>query len=225
MRSWSDDHPKAKLMAQKRALILNAAREAFLGAGFEGVSMEAIAAAAGVSIMTLYRHARTKDDLFEAVVSEACAPVAGSDEHQAIQAILQRPLTEILAFVGVRFQERLGEPQALGLLRAVMIEHRHFPHLSQLAYEGLVASHARQLAEFLAERPEAAGLGDERCAKLSDRFVDRLLGTDLLKALLGISVSIRGEWESRARQAASALIVELEQVSADLRHRRGRRVR
>ena len=105
MRSWSDDHPKAKLMAGKRALILKAAREAFLTAGFGGASMEAIAAAAGVSIMTLYRHARTKDDLFEAVVSEACAPPPGGDEAAAIEAVLQQPLPEILFFIGLRFQE------------------------------------------------------------------------------------------------------------------------
>ncbi|WP_420608198.1 TetR/AcrR family transcriptional regulator [Novosphingopyxis sp.] len=201
-------------MGQKRALILSAAREAFLGAGFEGASMEAIAAAAGVSIMTLYRHARTKDDLFEAVVSEACAPPVGSEEARAIETILQQPLGEILTFIGIRFQKRLAEPQALGLLRAVIIEHRHFPHLSELVYEGLVASHARQLTDFLGKRPEAAALNEERCAMLSADFVDRLLGADLLKALLGISVSTDSKRESRARQAAEALAAGLKQLSA-----------
>ena len=213
MRSWSDDHPKAKLMAEKRALILGAARKAFLGAGFEGASMEAIAASAGVSIMTLYRHAKTKDDLFEAVVSEACMTPVGSEEHRAIETILRKPLVEILTFIGVRFQERLLGAEALGLLRAVMVEHRHFPHLSQLAYEGLVASHAQQLTNFLVERPEGVGLDEDGCAKLSVGFIDRLLGTDLLKALLGISVSTSGEWESRARQAAKALVAGLKRVS------------
>ncbi len=211
MRGWSDDRPKAKLMARKRALILNAARKAFLGAGIEGASMEVIAASAGVSIMTLYRHARTKDDIFETVVSEACAPPTGGDESQAIKMILQQPLDEILTFIGICFQDRLGEPQSLGLLRAVMIEHRHFPHLSQMVYDGLVVSHARQLVDFLVERPEAAGLGEEKCAMLGAEFVDRLLSADLLRALLGISVSAGGNRESRARQAAKALVVGLEQ--------------
>ena len=218
MRSWSDDHPKAKLMGQKRALILNAARDAFLGAGFEGASMEAIAASAGVSIMTLYRHARTKDDLFEAVVSEACAPPPGSDEAREVEAILQRPLEEVLTFIGVRFQNRLRDPQGLGLLRAVMIEHRRFPHLGELAYEGLVGSHATKLAEFLGDRPECAGLGKERCAALSADFVDRLLGADLLRALLGISDSTAGDLESRARQAATVLTAALTQPRKTERH-------
>ena len=213
MRSWSDDHPRARLMAQKRALILDAARRAFLDGGFGGTSMEAIASAAGVSIMTLYRHARTKDELFETVVSEACAPQAGSEQSWAVGMILQRPLGEILAFIGIRFQERFGEDQALGLLRAVMIEHRRFPHLGALAYEGCVGSHVRRLTGFLAGRPEATGLGEEPCARLSIGFFDRLLGADLLKALLGLPPPTNGDREDRARRAAQALVAGLEQRS------------
>ena len=49
-----------------------------------------LAAAAGVSIMTLYRHAGTRNDFFEAVVSEACAPPADSEELRAIETVLQQ---------------------------------------------------------------------------------------------------------------------------------------
>jgi TetR/AcrR family transcriptional repressor of mexJK operon len=210
MRRWSDDHPKAGLMAQKRALILDAARESFLDAGFERASMEAIAAAAGVSIMTLYRHARTKDDLFEAVVSEACMPASGSDEYASSEAILRQPLDKILTYIGIRFQQRLLEPQAQGLLRAVMIEQQKFPHLGKLAYEGLIASHARQLTEFLSERSETAGRTKRKCAMLSADFIDRLLGTDFLKTLLGISIPTDRERKNRAQQAANVLLADLQ---------------
>ena len=47
MKDWPTDHPKAKLMARKRAAILDAAREAFLRDGYEGTSMEEIAAERG----------------------------------------------------------------------------------------------------------------------------------------------------------------------------------
>ena len=52
-------------MKRKREAILAAARRQFLAHGYGGTSMEAIADAAGVSIMTLYRHAETKDELFD----------------------------------------------------------------------------------------------------------------------------------------------------------------
>src|SRR5690349_15571641 len=70
VKDWAPDHPKAKLMARKRAAIVDAAREAFVRDGYGGASMERIAKDAGVSIMTLYRHAEGKDDLFSAVIAQ-----------------------------------------------------------------------------------------------------------------------------------------------------------
>ena len=55
-------------MDQKRAVIVAAALDAFLDAGYAGASVNHIAAAAGVSIKTLYRHYDSKDDLFSAVM-------------------------------------------------------------------------------------------------------------------------------------------------------------
>jgi AcrR family transcriptional regulator len=196
-------------MAEKRAVILKAAREAFLSVGYGGASMEAIAKSAGVSIMTLYRHARTKDDLFQAVVSEACEPQGDSREALAADQILERPLVEIVSFIGTRFLSRLVEPKTLGLLRAVMIENHNFPQLSRLAYEGLIASHGRRFSEFLMGRPEALGVGKKKSEKLSADFFDCLLGTAFLKALLGISVPTVGERKLRAKEAAERLISQL----------------
>jgi TetR/AcrR family transcriptional regulator, mexJK operon transcriptional repressor len=71
MRSWSPDHPKAKLLERKQQVILGAARQEFLRAGYGCTSMEAVAKAADVSIATLYRHASTKEVLFRAIVSQS----------------------------------------------------------------------------------------------------------------------------------------------------------
>ena len=71
-KTWSTDNPKAALMARKRAAIVDAALKAFLEAGYAEASVNRIAAAAGVSIKTLYRHFESKDDLFSAVMQAAC---------------------------------------------------------------------------------------------------------------------------------------------------------
>ena len=71
-KTWSADNPKAALMARKRAVIVDAALKAFLEAGYAEASVNRIAAAAGVSIKTLYRHYDSKDDLFSAVMEAAC---------------------------------------------------------------------------------------------------------------------------------------------------------
>src|SRR5246127_1037021 len=71
-KTWSAHHPKGAPLARKRAAIVDAALQAFLDAGYAEASVNRIAAAAGVSIKTLYRHFESKDDLFSAVMQAAC---------------------------------------------------------------------------------------------------------------------------------------------------------
>ena len=56
----------------KRAAILRAAQSMFLEHGFEGVSMDQIAARAGVSKLTVYSHFGDKNTLFAATVADYC---------------------------------------------------------------------------------------------------------------------------------------------------------
>jgi len=196
-------------MARKRAAILDAARAAFIDAGFEGASMEGIALSAGVSIMTLYRHARTKDELFEAIVSDACIP-ANEVSEKELADVFKQPLRDILIFFGMRFQDRLIKPETLGLLRAVMAVRRGMPHLAKAAYAGFVESHARQLAEFLGGRLDGAPSKTRRQrAALSNGFIDRLFGAYILEALLGDAVPSMSQRRHRADQAADDLLAQL----------------
>ncbi len=57
---------------EKRAAILEAAKQLFVKQGFEGTSMDAIANKAGVSKLTVYSHYRDKETLFAAAVSSKC---------------------------------------------------------------------------------------------------------------------------------------------------------
>lgn len=56
----------------KGAAILEAAKKLFIEQGFEGVSMDQIAAEAGVSKLTVYSHFGDKDALFAAAVQAKC---------------------------------------------------------------------------------------------------------------------------------------------------------
>ena len=208
MKDWAADHPKAKLMARKRALIVDAAREAFLRDGYGGASMERIAKDAGVSIMTLYRHAEGKDDLFSAVIAQACHP-ADQAEQARIDESLQKPLPEILVFIGVMFQERIASPATTSLFRTVMVETPRFPHLAKIAYRGLIEAHADALDAFVGQRDEAAGLAPGRRQKLCAAFLDRLVGLDSFRVLLGLEGTTDAERLDRAKSAAAELIAAL----------------
>lgn len=208
MKSWPDNHPKAKLMARKREAILLAATEAFLEQGYEGASMEGIAATAGVSVMTLYRHVKNKDDLFAAVVSGACA-LSDEAEAQEFQVILKRPFREILIFIGVLFQKRLTSPQSTALLRAVMVESGRFPNLAEMTYRGLVSNHLEMFKSFLATRPELHHLSNRKRHPLGVAFIDQLFGANIVRVLLGLDDIGANERRTRAEAAADRLLAAL----------------
>lgn len=205
MKTWTDDNPKAGLLKRKREAILAAARRQFLSHGYGGTSMEAVAADAGVSIMTLYRHAESKDDLFKAVIAIAC----DGDEDKYQRDLSRMPLAETLVATGVAFQEKLTRDDTMALLRAVIAEHDRFPELAGIAFDAAVGHLSAFIAALLHQAPQAAGLSGEARAGLVTRFVDDLLGTDTLRVLLGLSGSDAARQRARAEAATRQLMVQI----------------
>ena len=62
----------------KRRIILRGAKAVFLSRGFAGANMDAVAAKAGVSKMTLYRHFASKEALFAGVYSGGLEALRGN---------------------------------------------------------------------------------------------------------------------------------------------------
>ena len=155
--------------------------------------------------MTLYRHAESKDDLFAAVIEGACHPDE-QEQQERIGGVLQKPLVDILTFVGVMFQERLNGPTTTSLLRVVMTEVRRFPHLGALAYQGVIGSHLAALNAFLADRPELASVDTDRRQDLGGQFFNRLIGLDGYRVLLGLDSAPEQEMRDRARLAAEEMM-------------------
>ena len=77
MSSPSRAATRSKHKSAPRERILQAARELFYRDGINGVSVDAIAAAAGTNKMTLYRHFSSKDELVAAYLSELAAEGEG----------------------------------------------------------------------------------------------------------------------------------------------------
>ncbi|MDQ0753293.1 TetR/AcrR family transcriptional repressor of mexJK operon [Streptomyces africanus] len=75
--------PRAEL---KRQAIVRAARELFLRDGF-GVGMDAIAAEAGVSKVTVYNHFGSKEALFTAVITSALDEPLGHASSAALEEL------------------------------------------------------------------------------------------------------------------------------------------
>jgi TetR/AcrR family transcriptional repressor of mexJK operon len=119
----------------KRQAILRAATTVFLCNGYVGTSMDEIAALAGVSKQTVYKHFADKERLFSdliiATVTEASDPVHdevlnlpdSGDIEADLRALARRQLAKVM------------QPQVLQLRRLVIGEAKRFPELGRTFYE------------------------------------------------------------------------------------------
>ncbi len=156
---------------RKRDAVLAAAEAAFLGAGYDAVTMDDIAEAAGVSKQTLYAHFGTKDQLFvalvtamtqraaDAVLAEATAGrerAGGRDVETQLVGLLARQLDAVL------------DPRLLKLRRLVIGEVTRFPELARAVHEHGPQRAVETLTAALTDAAEAGLLDipDPRAAAI-----------------------------------------------------------
>jgi TetR/AcrR family transcriptional regulator, mexJK operon transcriptional repressor len=130
----------------KDAAILAAARAAFLELPYDRVSMDAVAARAGVSKVTIYAKYQSKEGLFIATMSEQCGAIyeqARSDTNSG------GPLDVALKELGERFMTMILSPD-MAAIHGVMIQAaQERPELTQLYFEAVVETSIKTLAETL----------------------------------------------------------------------------
>jgi TetR/AcrR family transcriptional regulator, mexJK operon transcriptional repressor len=189
----------ARRSDQKKLLILNAAREIFLKAGFAEASMDAISALSGVSKMTIYRHFENKEELFAGVITELCDRIVGLEPHLATG----EPVKQTLAKYADRFIDTLFAAETLQLHRIVVAECIRFPDLGMLFFERgpkrAIDALTRYLKEHRGDPQLRSGLDPEAAAVA---FLDLLRGYAHMKALLGIEAA-PSSGERRKRIAAA----------------------
>lgn len=166
----------------KRRAIVKGAKRVFLASGFGGASMDVVAAEAGVSKMTVYRHFGSKEELFAGVVVELCDRIIGDD----LTLSLDRPPAEMLRGYAWRMVEILFAPETVELHRIVIAESRRFPALGRLFYDSGPEPCIAVLADYLERHrgdPRLA-VGDPR--RSAEEFLEVLRGYAHLRVLLGV---------------------------------------
>ena len=150
--AWTDDHPKAKVLARTRAAIVSAARDLFLRLGFERTTMEGVATEAGIGLMTLYRHFRTKPALFSTVMEAECGMV---DLVPDPEALWSRPPDEALRLFAVAVVTVMASPQLIALRRVVVAEAERFPALGRAWQETAPGRGQEYVRRYVADRMRA----------------------------------------------------------------------
>ena len=190
--SWPDDHPRAKVLARTRAAIVASATRLFLKQGFARTGMEGVAADAGIGLMTLYRHFRTKPALFRTVVHSECAMSTLIPDRDAIW---RQPPRQALRTFGLAVITTLTEPGQLALRRLVIAEAEQFPELGRAWYEGGPGISVVDVRAYAAERMATGEIlnGDaDAFAQMYMALLDRLP----LRRLIGLTAAEPPEIEA-----------------------------
>jgi len=144
----------------KRAAVLAAAQRLFLGQGFAGTSMDAVAEAAGVSKLTAYKYFGSKQELFARSVAAKCESAFAPLD---VARFADQAPREGLAAFGRAFLSLILDPEAMAVHRLIVAERERTPELGRLFYENAVRPTADKLATLIARYEEAGRLatGDD----------------------------------------------------------------
>ncbi|MGB0629345.1 MAG: TetR/AcrR family transcriptional regulator [Alphaproteobacteria bacterium] len=186
--------------ADKRRIILQGAREIFMAHGFGGASMDAIADAATVSKMTLYRYFDSKEALFAGLIEEQCERIL---EHDPAAPLAGLPVREALSRFGERLLKTVYAPETLALHRIVLAEVNRFPELGILFYRSGPERNISALADYLGTLAGEGRLTIENPRKTAEEFFELVRGYTHLRLLL--SVEAAPDAETLDKQVARAV--------------------
>lgn len=184
--------------------VIAAARKLFLESGYGAVSMDAIAAEAGVSKRTVYSHFQNKETLFGAVIAEMCKAMGGPN---ATALAADRSPEQVLKAYGRQILKVVLNPDALALFRVVLSESPQFPELSQMFCSTGRDPMCEFLSDYLAGLDSAGVLavGDARVA--ADQFINMVKGPFFTNLLFGVGEPpSKAEAERTLDQAVSIFL-------------------
>jgi len=163
----------------KREQILRGALEIFLQNGYEGASMDRVAAAAGVSKITIYKHFQDKEGVFTALIEQVTAQrfetVFGGFDRDVKPAIALRQLAQTL------LDMMAVDEEYIAFLRLLIGESGRFPKLAQLFIQALPQKVWALLGDYFAAHPDIRSPHPEATARL---FMGVLISHVLTQKLL-----------------------------------------
>jgi AcrR family transcriptional regulator len=134
-----------------------AAVDTFLAKGFDGTTMEAVAAAAGITKRTLYAKYPDKRTLFAKVLPWAMSSLRWDDTVADNTDDAGDDLRAALLTIARAAAARVVDPQVVQLSRIAMTEAHRFPEFSEAAHSLTWSPRLRSVVALLERH---AGLGN-----------------------------------------------------------------
>ncbi|MGH8352349.1 MAG: TetR/AcrR family transcriptional regulator [Pseudomonas sp.] len=178
----------------KRQAILEAAKTLFLRNGYDGSSMDAIAAEAGVSKLTVYSHFTDKETLFSAAVQAKC-------EEQLPELLFEltegAPIEAVLLNIGRGFHTLINSRESVELHRVMVTQATQNPKLSQLFFDAGPQRVLNEMERLLSQADQAGKLRVANPQSAADHFFSMIKGSANFRLLIGCCGPQTGEVAER----------------------------
>ncbi|AIC18286.1 MULTISPECIES: TetR/AcrR family transcriptional regulator [Pseudomonas] len=174
----------------KRQAILEAAKTLFLSNGYASTSMDAVAAEAGVSKLTVYSHFNDKETLFSAAVMAKC-------EEQLPTLIFElpagMPIESVLLNIARGFHLLINSEESLNLHRLMLALGSQDPKLSQIFFEAGPLRMLQGMERLLARIDQSGALSIDKPRNAAEHFFCLLKGTANFRLLYGCGEPLSDE--------------------------------
>jgi AcrR family transcriptional regulator len=179
--------------------IIEAARGHFDAHGFERASVDAIAADAGVSKMTIYSHFASKEGLFEAAVRDRTDRVMGG--LPGVEALDPKQPEKALLAIGEQFLALAREEDVLGQFRSLYGAAGTQREACRAFYRQGADRLIGDLAAYLRRAVAAGTLNVRRPRQAADLFLSMFLGDGHIRGLLMLEMPDARENRALLREA------------------------
>jgi TetR/AcrR family transcriptional repressor of mexJK operon len=164
--------------AKKHDQIMASAVELFTRDGFEGTSVEDIAARAGVSKQTVYSHFGCKETLFGLAVSTKCKQSGINPDSIDPETPPERMLPEIAQ----RFMQLINSAEAIRVQAVCISSADTHPELGKIFFERGPRQTVREVAKYLDAQQAAGNLFIESPEKAAWQFLCMLKAESQMRA-------------------------------------------
>lgn len=168
---------------EKRAAILAAAKSLFIRNAFGGTSMDAIAADAGVSKLTVYSHFGDKDNLFREVIRARIQDLLPEDTYAFDPAA---DIHETLLRVALTHACLDCNVETVGTFRAILSDCRQGnPRYGRLIWEEGAARTHGLMERLLRQAVDAGQLDIDDIPRASVQFLCLVKGNLMMRQMFG----------------------------------------
>lgn len=188
----------------KRQAILDAAKILFVSNGYASTSMDAVAAEAGVSKLTVYSHFTDKETLFSAAVVAKC-------EEQLPKLFFELPdgiaVDAVLLNIARGFHQLVNSDESLNLHRLMMTLGSQDPKLAQIFFEAGPQRVLQGMEQLLIKVDQCGALRIDKPRNAAEHFFCLLKGAANFRVLCGCGEPLTGEAAERHVQEVVGLFM------------------